>query len=66
MLATGTEVEVTGLMKYTQYSVYVEASTVAGVGERSDTVTVFTDEDSECVCLTFSVLHNIFTYNICT
>ena len=47
VLTSGTDVEVTGLMKYTQYSVYVEASTVAGVGERSKTVTVYTDEDSE-------------------
>ena len=38
---------VDGLMKFTQYSLYVQASTVAGIGDRSETVTVFTDEDSE-------------------
>ena len=40
---------VDGLMKFTQYSLYVQASTVAGIGDRSETVTVTTDEDSESI-----------------
>ena len=43
-----------GLMKFMEYSVYVQASTVAGIGDRSDTVNVFTDEDSEFTQLGFS------------
>ena len=44
----------TGLMKFMEYSVYVQASTAAGIGDRSDTVNVFTDEDSESTQLGFS------------
>ena len=36
-----------GLMKFTEYSVYVEASTSVGVGDRSEVATVVTDEDGE-------------------
>ena len=49
--------EVTGLVKFREYSVYVQASTVAGIGDRSDTVNVFTDEDSESTHLGFSNAH---------
>ena len=45
---TGTSGVLNGLMKYTEYSVYVQARTVAGIGDQSETVTVSTDEDSEC------------------
>ena len=47
----------TGLVKFREYSVYVQASTVAGIGDRSDTVNVFTDEDSESTHLRFSNAH---------
>ena len=49
--------EVTGLAKFMEYCVYVQASTVAGIGDRSDTVNVFTDEDSESTHLRFSNAH---------
>ena len=45
---TDTSRVLNGLIKYTEYSVYVQASTVAGIGDQSETVTVSTDEDSEC------------------
>ena len=45
---TDTSGVLNSLMKYTEYSVYVQASTVAGIGDQSETVTVSTDEDSEC------------------
>ena len=44
---SATSGEIGTLMKYTEYSVYVVASTAVGSGDQSDTVTVFTDEDGE-------------------
>ena len=38
---------ISDLMKYTEYSVYVEAYTSVGVGDRSELVTVTTDEDGK-------------------
>ena len=35
------------LMKYTNYTVFVQASTSVGIGDSSDVVTVVTDEDGE-------------------
>ena len=52
-----TNVSVTGLSKYTSYTVYVQAETVA-LGDRSETVTVFTDEDCKCTCTYLYVLHS--------
>ena len=43
--ANSTEIE--DLMKYTEYTVFVHANTSVGRGERSGSVTVTTDEDSE-------------------
>ena len=45
--ASATSREVDELMKFTEYSLYVQASTVAGIGDQSETVNVTTDEDSE-------------------
>ena len=39
--------EIDNLMKYTEYTVFVHANTSVGRGERSESVTVTTDEDSE-------------------
>ena len=39
--------EIGGLMKYTEYTVFVQANTSAGGGDRSKSVTVVTDEDGE-------------------
>ena len=48
---------ITGLSKYTSYTVYVQAETVA-LGDRSETVTVFTDEDCKYTCTYLYVLHS--------
>ena len=44
---TTSSVEIEDLMKYTEYTVFVHANTSVGRGERSESVTVTTDEDSE-------------------
>ena len=43
--ANSTEIE--DLMKYTEYTVFVHANTSVGRGDRSESVPVITDEDSE-------------------
>ena len=45
--ARGTEIE--NLMKYTEYTVFVQANTSVGGGDRSESVTVVTDEDGEFI-----------------
>ena len=44
---TTSSVEVDDLMKYTEYTVFVHGNTSIGRGNRSQSVTVTTDEDSE-------------------
>ena len=55
-------IEIEDLMKYTEYTVFVHANTSVGRGDRSESVAVFTDEDSElniayvcsinrCICI---------------
>ena len=39
--------EIENLMKYTEYTVFAQANTSAGSGDRSESVTVVTDEDGE-------------------
>lgn len=53
--ATSTVIE--DLMKYTNYTVFVQASTSVGIGDSSDMVTVFTDEDGERCNLYMIVVH---------
>ena len=40
-------IEIEDIMKYTEYTVFVHANTSVGRGNRSESVTVTTDEDSE-------------------
>ena len=47
--ASSTHVTLKGLKKYTNYSIFVFASTVKGDGNASDPITVTTDEDSKLV-----------------
>lgn len=60
-----TSVDISGLSEYTNYSVYVQAETVA-LGDRSETVTVFTDEDRKCMCTCLYVLCSEAKKGICT
>ena len=54
--APSTQVTLRGLKKYTNYSIFVFASTAKGDGNASDPITVTTDEDSKLInalkCLT--------------
>ena len=54
--ASSTHVTLKGLKKYTNYSIFVFASTAKGDGNVSDPITVTTDEDSKLLkalkCLT--------------
>ena len=54
--APSTQVTLRGLKKYTNYSIFVFASTAKGDGNASDPITVTTDEDSKLLnaikCLT--------------
>ena len=54
--ASSTHVTLKGLKKYTNYSIFVFASTAKGDGNASDPITVTTDEDSKLLkaleCLT--------------
>ena len=54
--APSTQVTLKGLKKYTNYSIFVFASTAKGDGNASDPITVTTDEDSKLLkalkCLT--------------
>ena len=54
--APSTQVILRGLKKYTNYSIFVFASTAKGDGNASDPITVTTDEDSKLLnalkCLT--------------
>ena len=43
--------EIGGLMKYTEYTVFIWANTSAGGGDRSESVTVVTDEDCEFISI---------------
>ena len=58
--ATSTEVE--GLMKYTEYTVFIQANTSAGGGERSQIVTVVTDEDGELNSVWHECLHGFVLF----
>ena len=44
---SATSTVIRDLMKYTNYTVFVQASTSVGIGDSSDVVTVVTDEDGE-------------------
>ena len=45
--ASSTHITLKGLKKYTNYSIFVFASTVKGDGNASDPITVTTDKDSK-------------------
>jgi len=47
VIAPTTEVTLTGLHKYTGYSITVFASTVKGAGNVSEPIIIITDEDSK-------------------
>ena len=57
--ALSTHVTLKGLKKYTNYRIFVFASTAKGDGNASDPITVTTDEDSKLIkalpCLTKQV-----------
>ena len=65
--APSTQVTLRGLKKYTNYSIFVFASTAKGDGNASDPITVTTDEDSKLLktlkCLTMQIIklsfHNL-------
>ena len=48
VIAPTTQVTLTGLNEYTNYSITVFASTVKGGGNQSKPIIVITDEDSKC------------------
>ena len=58
--ASSTHVTLKGLKKYTNYSIFVFASTAKGDGNASDPITVTTDEDSKFLkalkCLTMQII----------
>ena len=58
--APSTQVTLRGLKKYTNYSIFVFASTAKGDGNASDPITVTTDEDSKLLnalkCLTMQII----------
>ena len=58
--APSTQVTLRGLKKYTNYSIFVFASTAKGDGNGSDPITVTTDEDSKLLktlkCLTMQII----------
>ena len=47
--APSSQVTLTGLKKYTNYSIWVSASTEKGNGNASKSIIVTTDEDSKCL-----------------
>jgi len=49
VIAQTTEVTLTGLNEYTNYSITVFASTVKGAGNVSEPITVITDQDSKYI-----------------
>ena len=49
VIAPRTNATLTGLKKYTNYSITVFASTAKGGGSRSDPIIVITDEDSKYI-----------------
>ena len=58
--APSTQVTLRGLKKYTNYSIFVFASTAKGDGNARDPITVTTDEDSKLLktlkCLTMQII----------
>ena len=62
--APSTQVILRGLKKYTNYSIFVFASTAKGDGNASDPITVTTDEDSKLLnalkCLTMQKIKVCF------
>lgn len=44
--APTTQANLTGLDEYTEYRIFVSASTIKGSGSKSEKVDIFTDEDS--------------------
>ena len=62
--APSTQVTLRGLKKYTNYSIFVFASTAKGDGNASDPITVTTDEDSKLLnalkCLTIQKIKVCF------
>ena len=58
--APTTETTLTGLNKFTNYSITVFASTVKGNGNASAPTTVITDEDSKCAFLFHKLNYIIF------
>ena len=62
--APSTQVTLRGLKKYTNYSIFVFASTAKGDGNASDPITVTTDEDSKLLnalkCLTMQKIKVCF------
>ena len=62
--APSTQVTLNGLKKYTNYSIFVFASTAKGDGNASDPITVTTDEDSKLLnalkCLTMQKIKVCF------
>ena len=49
---SATSAEIVSLMKYTEYTVFVQANTSVGIGDMSELVTVVTSEDRESIfCL---------------
>ena len=54
--------EIEGLSEFTNYTVSVQASTSAGIGDSSDLVTVFTDEDGKYLLTGIIIVH---TYMYC-
>ena len=47
VIAPATHITLTGLEKYTNYSIFVFASTLKGDGNASEPIIVTTDEDSK-------------------
>ena len=61
VIAPITEVTLTGLNEYTNYSITVFASTVKGAGNVSEPIIVITDQDSKyfSLCLIVSVIFDL-------
>ena len=58
--APTTQATLTGLNRYTNYSVTVFASTVKGGGNVSEPIIVITDEDSKFSCAVFYFILKVF------
>ena len=62
--APSTQVTLRGLKKYTNYSIFVFASTAKGDGNASDPITVTTDEDNKLLnalkCLRMQIIKASF------